>query len=135
VGDATLDGGGPTEADATGGEAEAAADASIPPACLLSASSYDQSCEEDSDCLPQVFGDICDPMMCICSGSGYINKSSVNQYNMDFARAFALRASNGVGCNCNVPSGGCCSSGKCASCSGPEMGLGSVDAALDAPAE
>jgi hypothetical protein len=67
--------------------------------------------------------------------TGISIRTRLNQYNTDFMRAFALRPSNGVECNCNVPSGGCCSSGKCESCSGPEMGLGSVDAALDAPAE
>jgi hypothetical protein len=137
AGPPTLDGRGPT--DATGGEAEAdaetAVDVGVPPACLLNTSSYDQSCEEDSDCVPQVFGDICNPMMCICSGSGYINKNSSTQYNTDFMRALALRPSNGVACDCNMPPAGCCTSGKCEDCSGPEMGLGSVDAALDAPTE
>jgi hypothetical protein len=135
----TLDGSGPTEPDVTGGEADAdaetAADVSVPPACLLNTSNYDQSCGEDSDCVSQVFGDICNPMMCICSGNGYINKNSAAQYNTDFMRAFALRPANGVECNCNMPSAGCCSSGKCEYCSRPEMGLGSVDAALDAPTE
>jgi hypothetical protein len=148
----TSDGGVPTGSDASRGEldapegaaeavgnaedgSQAEADVGVIPACLLDPSSYDQSCEQDSDCTTQVtFGDICDPQNCVCS-NGLVNKSSYAQYDMDLMHALTLRPSNGIICNCNEPPAGCCSIGKCVYCSGPKLGSPVVDAALDAPTE
>jgi|HubBroStandDraft_2_1064218.scaffolds.fasta_scaffold17668_3 hypothetical protein len=91
------------------------------------ASSYDQSCQTDSDCVGIGVGDPCYPCGVVCPGAAAINASSLAQYMAD-----VLRSPAGKGdfvCNCPLysPSSVCCNAGTCApSC------LDLVDAGTDA---
>jgi hypothetical protein len=88
--------------------------------CLILASSYDQSCSVDSDCVTVAgttlvgFGDYCQSH-CLCGGSA-INKNSAARYATDVAKTpLGSGAISGAGvCPCPpIPAMGCCQGGRC----------------------
>lgn len=78
----------------------------------VEASSYDQSCKSDSDCVVVNVGNACAECIFACAQSvGAINAGAMAQYNADVAKTPA-----GVA-ECNCPSEGivipCCHGGQC----------------------
>jgi hypothetical protein len=78
----------------------------------IQASSYDQSCKTDSDCVTVNVGNACAECVFACAENvGAINAGAMAQYNADVAKTPAGVAS------CNCPSEGivvsCCRSGQC----------------------
>jgi hypothetical protein len=91
-------------------------------ACVISASSYNQSCTVDSDCRMVSSGNYCSPT-CLCGGSA-INASAVAQYNEDVSKTpLGSGAFGNVVCGCPAESAACCRHGLCegsfAACSVP----------------
>jgi hypothetical protein len=91
------------------------------------ASSYDQSCQVDSDCVAIGVGDSCYPCGVVCPGNAAINASSLARYMQDVAASPAGKG--GFFCNCPLysPSSVCCNAGLCA-----PYCLDLVDAGADA---
>jgi hypothetical protein len=96
-------------------DARCARDASDRPPPIL-ASSYDQSCDADTDCVTVGVGDYCSCLN--CSNNAAINKASVTQYRTDVAESAI--------CSCPptpIPIPGvspCCNAGTCdPSCTAP----------------
>jgi hypothetical protein len=87
--------------------------------CLILASSYDQSCSADSDCVTVAgtravgFGDYCQSH-CLCGGSA-INKNSAARFATDVAKTplGSGAISEGVCPPCELPTMGCCQGGRC----------------------
>jgi hypothetical protein len=63
-------------------------------ACMISASSYDQSCMQDTDCVGVRSTNYCNAQACLCGGSA-INMSALAQFNADVATT-AGEGLNGV---------------------------------------
>jgi hypothetical protein len=103
-GETTLDSGDP---DNPSGDAGSAAACSA-----VLASSYDQSCVVDTDCV--AVGEIpsCPASGCDGCTTAAVNKSVMTQYATAFAQAFASKAL-GTGCGCPCESGALCRGGKC----------------------
>ena len=82
--------------------------------CTLVASSYDQSCTSDSDCVAVWFGDVCTTACAGCEPNGAINVSSTNAYGTDARNA----TDASTVCPCPPPMGhACCSAqGVCGYC-------------------
>jgi hypothetical protein len=122
---------GPQSCGATGGacclDALGAACAAEGGSSPIAASSYDQSCQVDSDCVAIGIGDPCYPCEVLCPGTAAINASSMAQYTADVARSPS--GSGRVACSCPLydPASVCCNAGRCAPhCLAPLDG-GSVD--------
>jgi hypothetical protein len=91
-------------------------------ACLISASSYDQSCTIDSDCRMVSSGNYCSAT-CLCGGSA-INAAAVAQFNEDVSKTpLGSGAFGNVVCGCPAEIAPCCRQGVCegsfAACSVP----------------
>jgi|HubBroStandDraft_6_1064221.scaffolds.fasta_scaffold330402_2 hypothetical protein len=91
-------------------------------ACVISASSYDQSCTIDSDCRVVSSGNYCSAM-CLCGGSA-INAAAVAQFNEDVSKTpLGSGALGNVLCGCPSENPPCCRKGVCqasfAACSVP----------------
>jgi len=80
---------------------------------VIAASSYDQSCQVDSDCVAVGVGAPCYPCEVLCPGAAAISTSSMAKYMADVARS---PAGSGVACSCPFydPASACCSAGTCA---------------------
>ncbi len=77
---------------------------------LIQASSYDQSCKTDTDCVWVAEGDFCRPGAGNCPNAA-ISKSANAQYQADVAKTRA--ASCYAPGNCGAESGPCCIAGQC----------------------
>jgi hypothetical protein len=91
-------------------------------ACVISASSYNQSCTVDSDCRLVSAGNYCSAT-CLCGGSA-INAASVAQFNEDVSKTpLGSGAFGQVICGCPDEVPPCCRQGVCqasfAACSVP----------------
>ena len=90
-----------------------------PDAQVIQASSYDQSCQADSDCVAVAIGNFCYPGADNCP-SAAINKSAYPRYQADVAKTQASVCGAFVGCP--ESSGPCCRKGACQmnlACSSP----------------
>jgi hypothetical protein len=113
---------------------------------VIRASSYDQSCSTDSDCIAIATGGTCLPCIILCATTtAAINRAAQPEYMADISGTLAA-AAHGGGCGC--PAGGlgeaCCRGGMCSTdCVAPvldgavaETGSdAATDAASDAAAE
>jgi hypothetical protein len=98
--------------------ARSAADANAG-ACAISASSYDQSCNLDTDCVEVTSTNYCEAN-CLCGGSA-INVSAMTQFNEDVSKTpLASGALGSSACPCPSSFGPCCRASKCtATCFSP----------------
>jgi hypothetical protein len=104
---------------------------------VVMASSYDQSCASDSDCVGISEGNSCQPCDFSCSNAT-INASALAKYTSDTSHFPAVMAVAHGACpsSCGGPVGICCLSGKChrgSPC--PFEVLMGVDAATDTDAD
>ena len=77
----------------------------------LEASSYDTSCQQDSDCTPVYFG----PEPCVCEPlNGAINKSDDAKYLADLTADAEGATCAPISCPDVTPVMGVCSHGTCA---------------------
>jgi hypothetical protein len=77
----------------------------------LDASSYDTSCQQDSDCTPVYFG----PEPCVCEPlNGAINKSDDARYLADLAADAQGATCAPISCPAVTPVTAVCSKGTCA---------------------
>jgi hypothetical protein len=92
-------------------EAEAQVEAASNP-CIIAASSYDVSCNVDSDCTAVWFGDVCSLSCVGCATNGAINVTASNAYSHDVFKAVDGRVGT---CPCLPPLGPlvCCDHGAC----------------------
>lgn len=74
------------------------------------AKDYDQTCNEDSDCVPVAQGSACDVCESVCQ-SATINRSALAQYERDYADTNKHRA--GGTCRCPAASTPFCRQGMC----------------------
>jgi|HubBroStandDraft_6_1064221.scaffolds.fasta_scaffold49648_2 hypothetical protein len=86
--------------------------------CVILESSYNQTCQLDTDCVAVNPGNFCAPIHpCFCGPTGVINGSSVEQFNADVATTPAFSdAAAPASCDCPpgpAPIGPCCVSGAC----------------------
>ncbi len=86
--------------------------------CVILESSYNQTCQLDTDCVGVNPGNFCAPIRpCFCGPTGVINGSSVAQFNADIANTPAFSdAAAPAACECPPgppPIGPCCMSGAC----------------------
>ncbi len=89
------------------------------------ATSYDQSCQTDSDCVAVEVGNFCKPGAHNNCTNAAINKGALPQYNADLARTQAGVCAGLSGCTAEF--GPCCKNGTClANYEG--CGFGIVDA-------
>ena len=102
VADPGADGGG------TGIGIDAGLDASDP--CTIRASTYDQACTTDADCVSVFDGNVCSAH-CRCPNSA-INKGQLARYQSDFPRA-----DGGGACGCPLLRA-VCANGVCGPCNG-----------------
>ena len=79
---------------------------------LLLASSYDQSCRKDSDCVAIEEGNFCRPGANNGCTNAAINRTALAQYQADLAKTTAGVCYGLTGCP--LESGPCCQSGVCA---------------------
>ncbi len=91
-------------------EAETCADAASQ---NIMASSYDQTCQVDSDCVAVEEGNFCTPGANNGCTNATINKSALPQYRADLAKTQAGICSAVAGCTVEIPP--CCQSGTCSS--------------------
>jgi len=78
---------------------------------LIQASSYDQSCKTDTDCVPISEGNACDLLPCCANAT--ISKAALAQYQSDLAKTRVASCSTGhLGCNCATYNF-CCLNGSC----------------------
>jgi hypothetical protein len=87
---------------------------------MILASSYDQSCTEDTDCAEVTSGDYCSPNLCECGGSA-VNVGAVAQFDSDVAKAsMGVDAALRFACPCLESPGPCCRGGTCTTvCNSP----------------
>jgi hypothetical protein len=73
----------------------------------VQASSYDQTCKVDTDCVSIAEGDPCAPCGLSCSMSATINAGALARYNADIASTPAVRSAADGGCldTCGTVSG------------------------------
>jgi hypothetical protein len=109
-----------------------------PKNCTISASSYDQSCNVDSDCVGMAgrfavqFGNFYCQSGCICGGDA-INKTSVAQYVQDVS--MTPLAASMASCFCPEVLGPCCANNRCTTSCPQGVDGGSADTgSSDAPA-
>lgn len=110
------------------GQAALAQTCSDPTGQKIMASSYDQSCQEDSDCIAVEEGNFCDPGVSNGCTNATINKRALPQYNSDLAKtqaAVCLAVSS-----CVIGIGSCCQHGTC-QVNGPCFSAVQGDAATD----
>ena len=112
-----IDSGGSATAHDSGSDATlddsgsaAAEDSGSPAACMIVATSYDQSCEVDSDCVEVTSGNYCTGPQCMCGGSA-ISGGALAQFTADTARVHD--GGGGIACPCAASFGPCCRSGTC----------------------
>jgi hypothetical protein len=74
--------------------------------CTISASNYDQSCAQDTDCIAAFSGSFCGGHACACENSA-INASAQAQYEADLQNAHAPK------CPCPAPPPVACNQGTC----------------------
>ncbi len=130
----------------------ATSDAAIEsPACMISASNYDQSCTADSDCTLVSQGNYCDGKSCQCL-NGAVNAGAVPRYAADIGKTpVGSGAVVALVCPCIPPIGPCCRSGACTTdcwspsdtlpacadagglCSEPGISCGGMNGARDVP--
>jgi hypothetical protein len=79
---------------------------------IIMASSYDQSCQKDSDCVAIEEGDFCQPGANNGCTNAAINRTALTQYQADLAKTTAGVCYGLTGCP--LESGPCCQSGVCA---------------------
>ena len=96
--------------------ADAQAEVSVPAevfACVaVQATSYDQSCDADTDCVGVGVGDTCtSPCAIECPGGAAINRTSLPRYNVDLTNLPPM----GFGCFCSPDAStrACCHAGTC----------------------
>jgi len=80
-------------------------------------STFDQSCQSDSDCVPITSGPLCDGYTCTCPGGGAINASAEASYQ---ALVSSIHPGKGPLCECPAFPGPQCLGGVCTVCSGLE---------------
>jgi hypothetical protein len=78
---------------------------------IIMASSYDQSCQKDSDCVAIEEGDFCQPGANNGCTNAAINRTALAQYHADLAKTMAGVCYGLTGCPAEV--GPCCQSGVC----------------------
>jgi hypothetical protein len=93
------------------GQAAEAQTCSDPAAQNIMASSYDQSCRTDSDCIAVEEGNFCDPGANNGCTNAAINKSALPQYKADLAKTQAGVCFGLSGCP--EESSPCCQNGTC----------------------
>ena len=92
-------------------------------ACLFQASSYDQSCALDGDCVAVVSTDYCTNTACDCGGDP-ISVAGRAQFNADVSKTpLGSGALQWPVCSCQTPAPVCCRAGMCThDCYGPPDG-------------
>ena len=92
----------------------------------ISASSYDQSCQQASDCAPVAEGEVCGPGCGLVCQNAAINQSALVAYQSDVKRitASCAVAPGACGIGCPGPNVLTCIGGRCGLC----VGLSCVDA-------
>jgi hypothetical protein len=112
---------GDAAAVADAGDAGLPSDDALPPgsvsdatACAtISASSYEQTCANDADCVAIAEGDPCVPCGLSCPAAT-INAGALAQYRADIANTPAETPSGqGCGVSCAIVPGPCCRAGRC----------------------
>ncbi len=101
-----------TSSEASTGSRDAGAEAGAD-ACVISASDFDQSCTEDSDCVEVTSADYCSPR-CLCGGDT-ISQKALAQFNAAVDKT--PLGSGAIGpmpeCPCAPLPGPCCRHGTC----------------------
>jgi len=98
-------------------EVTACTDANIE---LIQASSYDQTCSADTDCVAIAVGDACYPCIIICASGGAINRSAMASYESDVSKTIGGGETSNVQCGCPAAFFPCCRGGTCqANCQNP----------------
>jgi hypothetical protein len=83
------------------------------PLCVdLDPSTYDQSCQSDSDCALVPVGTYCEGYTCSCP-SGTVSNAAVSQYEAAFA---VVQPAPDTGCECPLAGGARCIAGTCTFC-------------------
>jgi hypothetical protein len=93
------------------------------------ASSYDQSCQKDNDCVAIEEGNFCQPGANNGCSNAAINKSALAQYKTDLAKTTAGVCYGPTGCPAEF--GPCCQNGVCSAnlqCSNVVAGDASAEA-------
>jgi len=91
---------------------ESGADSGADANCVVSASSYDQSCTVDTDCQEVTSTNYC-ATDCLCGGSA-INVAAVASFSADVAKTpLGSGLLHDVGCPCEGSLGPCCRAGQC----------------------
>jgi hypothetical protein len=80
---------------------------------LIQASSYDQACSVDTDCVAIAAGNACYPCVVICATGGAINRSALWSYEADVSATTGGRETSAVGCGCPAAFDPCCRGGTC----------------------
>jgi hypothetical protein len=82
--------------------------------CMIAASSYDQSCAVDSDCVQVTPGDYCGDDRCLCDVAA-ISATALAQFDADVSKTpVGLGAVRYEPCSCgNISGGVCCRTGAC----------------------
>jgi hypothetical protein len=99
-----------------------------PDAQVISASSYDRSCQNDSDCVSVPVGNFCFPGADTCP-SAAISQSAYAHYQADVAKTQASVCGGFSGCP-NIP-GPCCAGGVCQAGAACVSSVGGPDAGAD----
>jgi len=81
----------------------------------IAASSYDQSCRVDSDCVAIGVGNACYPCEVLCPGAAAIGTASLAQYMSDIADSPAGKGNFVCDCPFVSDASVCCSAGACSS--------------------
>jgi hypothetical protein len=81
---------------------------------LIQASSYDQSCKVDSDCVGVAEGNACYPCTVQCQAGGAINRNALASYQSDLSKTIGARGATSVPpCGCPATFYPCCRGGSC----------------------
>jgi hypothetical protein len=98
---------------------------------LIQASSYDQSCTTDTDCVPISEGNACDALFGSCCANATISRAAFAQYQSDLAKTRVASCTTGGRFTCNCATYPiCCLGGSCNwGCSFPPV---AADAGSDA---
>jgi hypothetical protein len=98
---------------------------------LIQASSYDQSCTTDTDCVPISEGNACDALFGSCCANATISRAAFAQYQSDLAKTRVASCTTGGRFTCNCATYPiCCLGGSCNwGCSSPLVAAG--DAGTD----
>jgi hypothetical protein len=81
---------------------------------LIQASSYDQSCKVDSDCVGVAEGNACFPCVIQCQSGGAINRTALASYQSDLSKTIGAREATSVPpCGCPATFAPCCRGGTC----------------------